>query len=142
MKKSIRSLLFLSIFVIQLQSSFATDIFAPLVNEIWECNSEIETDRNLNIVVDSINLISTGLYQGVDLNSEGEDIHSLSGADLGIDHKEYSITLVPNKAINYFKGAKELIIDGKAFVHYDESSECLGGSRGRVIYNCSVRLKR
>ena len=142
MKKSIRTLLFLSIFVVQLQNVFANDIFAPIVNEIWECNSEVDTDRNLNIVVDSINLISTGLFGGVDLNSDGDDIHSLSGAYLGIDHKEYSINLVPNKEINYFKGAREATIDGKAIVHYDEHSECLGGTQGRVIYHCSVRLKR
>ena len=142
MKKSIRTLLFLSLLVIQIQSVFAIDIFAPLISEMWECNSEIETDRNLNIVVDSINLISTGLYEGVDLNSEGEDIHSLSGAYLGADHKEYSINLYPSKTINYFKGARELTIDGKAIVHYDQHSECLGGSQGKVVYNCSVRLKR
>ena len=140
--KEMGNFLFLCAFFFQTQNTFANEPFAPIAGEIWECSTSNKTDKNLNIIVDNINLSSTGIYNGVFLSNEGQDLYSLSGAYTGQDHKHYSIVLVPNKTIYSLNGTDELIMAGKAIVHYDEYTDCFGETQGEILYNCNVSLER
>jgi hypothetical protein len=134
--------LFLVTFIFLPHNILASEVFAPITNETWECGPNNEVNDILTINVDNININSVGKYDGVLLNNDGGNAYSLSGRYRGPDHKFYSIILVPNKPINYFKGSDELVIGGKAIVHYDEYSDCFGESHGQVFYNCRVTLER
>ncbi|MDD4975750.1 MAG: hypothetical protein PHY93_15440 [Bacteriovorax sp.] len=138
--KAVRIFLFLATFFFQLHNAYASEVFAPIISETWECGTNDKI--SLNITVDNINLSSIGIYNGVLLNSDAQNVHLLRGSKTGQDHKYYSIVLVPNKLINYFKGKDELVIAGKAIVYYQQFSDCFGESHGQVFYNCKVKLER
>ncbi len=142
MKSSILTILFLCNFYFLNSMSLASEAFAPVTSENWECLSDNSFENKLNINIDYINYISSGILNGVTLNNSSNNLHSLSGNLNEQDYKSYSIRLIPYKTINYFKGCDNLTINGRAIVHYEVNNECIGASQGNIYFECKIQLER
>ncbi len=124
------------------KKTFADEVFAPITNETWECETSDRIETNLTIDVDNINETSSGIFNNVEVNNTSDNIHILSGMHRGVDPKFYTVVLQPAQDVNFFRGKNDTSIEGKAFVHLHESSECLGELKAQVIYQCKVNIQR